>query len=146
MREYDAVDIREAFETSLGDRPVDDLVSRRLRDPNGLATSLALELARGVAPEDEPSIGASAVVCGLLLGSRLPPQEPGLVHHLIDGLSTVRSFGRHAVIARQCDLSAVAEVETAVVDALEPRPERRGSLLVLFELGLALGLAARPAA
>ena len=144
MREYDADEIRQAFETSLGAEPVDDLVSRRLRDPSGPATALALELARGVDPEADPSVGASAVVCGLLVGSRLPPQEPGLLQHLLDGLSTVRSLGRHAVIARQCDLAAVAEVETAVADALVPGPDRPASVLVLFEIGLALGIAARP--
>jgi hypothetical protein len=145
VREYDADEIREAFERSLGADPVEDLLSRRLRDPAGPATALALELARGVDPEADPAVGASAVVCGLLVGARLPPQEPGLLRHLFDGLSTVRSFGRHAVIARQCDLGAVAEVETAVADALAPGPDRPASVLVLFEIGLALGLAARPA-
>jgi hypothetical protein len=143
VREYDADEIKAAFEETLGESPVDDLLSRRIRDPKGLATTIAVELARTIVPRADLTVGATSVICGILVGSRLPPQEPGIVSHLPDALSTVRSFGRHAVIARQCDLAAVAEVETAVVAALGPA-HRKEDLLVLFELGLALGLAARP--
>jgi hypothetical protein len=145
VREYDADEIMAAFEATLGDGAADDLLARRIRDPQGVATMLSVELARSIVPPADVALGATAVVCGLLVGSRLPPQEPGLVNHLADALATVRSFGRHAVIARQCDLGAVAEVETAVVASLGPTA-RKESLFVLFELGLALGLAARPGA
>ena len=145
MREYDEAEILEAFETSIGAAPVDDLLSRRLRDPPSPATAIALELARSFDPALDASLGAGAVMCGLLVGARLPPQEPAVLQHLADGIATVRSFGRHAVIARQCDLGAVAEVEKAVVNALAPGLERPAGLFVLFEIGLALGLAARPA-
>jgi hypothetical protein len=146
VREYDADEIKAAFETTLGEDAVEDLVSRRLRDPNGLATTLAVELARSLVPAADVAQGAAAVVCGLLVGSRLPPQEPAVEAHLADALATVRSFGRHAVIARHCDLGAVAEVETAVVGALGSAGAQGGAMFVLFEIGLALGLSARPQA
>jgi hypothetical protein len=55
--------------------------------------------------------------------------------------------GRQTVIARHCDLAAVAAVERVVAAALRGRRGRPGEILQfflqLFELGLAVGLAAR---
>jgi hypothetical protein len=151
VREYDADDIRAAFEAALGPDTGDDPVSRDLQAPDGLATAVAIELARSTVtalpPEREQIVadGAAACLCGLLVSAWLPPAEPDLARHLTDGIATVRSFGRHAIIARQCDLSAVAEIERALGRVLGAGKELAASTLQLFELGLAIGLGARPA-
>lgn len=150
MTEYDADDIRAAFAAALGPDASDDPVVRELQAPDGLATAVALELARStvaaVPPlrDREVEEGATACLCGMLVSAWLPPAEGGLVEHLVDGIATVRSFGRHAVIARQCDLGAVAECETALGRVFGRGREVAASTLQLFELGLAIGLCARP--
>ncbi len=150
VREYDEDDIRAAFTAALGTGLGDDPIARELQAPDGLATQIALELARTTvgraAPTWERDVaeGATACLCGMLVSAWLPPAEPAVPRHLLDGVATVRSFGRHAVIARQCDLNAIANAETelgrVVAEGRAPAP----STLQLFELGLAIGLGARP--
>jgi hypothetical protein len=150
VREYDQDDIRAAFAAALGPDAGDDPVAAELQDPDGLATAVALELARTTvgpsapAREQEVAVGATACLCGLLVSAWLPPAAAGLSRRLLDGIATVRSFGRHAVIARQCDLAAVAEVENELGRVLATETEPAASTLQLFELGLAIGLGARP--
>jgi len=149
VREYDEADIRAAFAAALGPRHEDDPVSRAIQAPDGLATAIALELARSTvdvlppAREQAVAEGAAACLCGLLVSAWLPPAEPELAEHLLDGVATVRSFGRHAVIARQCDLAAVAAAETEVGHAVAQGGTPAAATLQLFELGLAIGLGAR---
>jgi hypothetical protein len=150
VREYDEDDIRAAFEAALGPEVADDPVASELQAPDGLATAIAIELARGTVPEESPARdqelaeGATACLCGMLVSAWLPPAEDGLAARLTDGIATVRSFGRHAVIARYCDLGGVAAVETALGRTLGRGRELASSTLQLFELGLAIGLGARP--
>lgn len=150
MREYDEDDIRAAFAAALGPGAGDDPIVGELQAPDGLATAIALELAQATVPaatsqrEREVGDAATACLCGILVSAWLPPAERGLEARLTDGVATVRSFGRHAVIARQCDLGAVAEAETALAQALGRGRELAPSVLQLFELGLAIGLGARP--
>ena len=144
--DYDEHDLRRAVADSLGERSGRDFLARRLGDPAGPATALAVELARSVIGDEaleEVTLGSAACVCGLLVSAFLPPREPRVVERLGDAIATVRSFGRHAVIASQCDLAAFAEVETAVARILSPAAAPPQSTLLLFELGFALGLAAR---
>ncbi len=150
MREYDEADIRAAFTAALGTGLGDDPIARDLQAPDGLATQIALELARTTVGQTTPTWerdvaeGATACLCGLLVSAWLPPAEPAVAQHLLDGVATVRSFGRHAVIARQCDLTAVASTETELARVIAGDREPPASTLQLFELGFAIGLAARP--
>jgi hypothetical protein len=150
VREYDADEIRAAFAAALGSDTAEDPAGLDLRAPDGLATAVALELAQstvtaaGPAREREVADGATACLCGMLVSAQLPPAQPGLADLLPDGIATVRSFGRHAVIARQCDLGAVAEMETALERVLGRGRRTAESTLQLFELGFAIGLGARP--
>jgi hypothetical protein len=150
VRDYDEQEIREAFAAALGERALEDELAHELQSPEGIATAISIELAQHAVPEGpdrerEVADGATACLCGLLVSARLPPVARGLAEHLADGIATVRSFGRHAIIARHCDLGAVAEVETALAGAIGRGRELPPSALRLFELGFAIGLAARPA-
>jgi hypothetical protein len=150
VREYDEADIRAAFTAALGTGLEDDPIARDLQAPDGLATQVALELARTTIGQRTPTWerdvaeGATACLCGLLVSAWLPPAEPTLSEHLLDGIATVRSFGRHAVIARQCDLNAVASAENELGRAVADGRTPAASTLQLFELGFAIGLGARP--
>jgi hypothetical protein len=150
VREYDEADIRAAFTAALGTGLGDDPVARDLQAPDGLATQVALELARTTIGQTTPTWerdvaeGATACLCGLLVSAWLPPAEPALSEHLLDGIATVRSFGRHAVIARQCDLNAVASAENELGRVVADGRAPAASTLQLFELGFAIGLGARP--
>jgi hypothetical protein len=150
VREYDEDDIRAAFAAALGPAVADDPIASELQAPDGLATAIAIELAQGTVPvsstarEQELAEGATACLCGILVSAWLPPAEQGLAARLTDGVATVRSFGRHAVIARYCDLAGVAAVETALARTLGRGRALAASTLQLFELGLAIGLGARP--
>jgi hypothetical protein len=142
MREFEPGEIRAAFAAALGPAAT----SHALEAPGGAALELAVGLARGiVARPSEVADGAAACVAGMLLGAHLPPQDDALAARLFDAVATVRSFGRHAVIAQQCDLGAVAEVERAYASTVARGSGLTASTLVLFELGLALALAARQA-
>jgi hypothetical protein len=150
VREYDEDDIRAAFVAALGTGLGDDPIARDLQAPDGLATRIALELARTTVGQTTPTWerdvaeGATACLCGMLVSAWLPPAESALSGHLLDGVATVRSFGRHAVIARQCDLNAVASAENELGRAVAEGRPPAASTLQLFELGLAIGLGARP--
>jgi hypothetical protein len=150
VHEYDEDDIRAAFVAALGTGIEDDPIARDLQATDGLATQIALELARTTVGQTTPTWerdvaeGATACLCGMLVSAWLPPAEPALGRHLLDGVATVRSFGRHAVIARQCDLNAVASAENELGRAIAQSRTPAASTLQLFELGLAIGLGARP--
>lgn len=150
MREYDEDDLHAAFVAALGPELSNDPIGGELQAPDGLATAIAIELAQGTVDaasprrEQEVTDGATACVCGILVSAWLPPAARQLAARLTDGVATVRSFGRHAVIARQCDLAAVASIETALARELGRGRELAPSALQLFELGLAIGLGARP--
>ncbi len=85
-----------------------------------------------------------AFAAGVLLADRI---------WLSGGAAEIKSRGRHAVIADRCDLHAVAVIERAYAQELaaqidglsDDEDERlRGSLVRLFEAGLALGLHDEP--
>jgi len=67
------------------------------------------------------------------------------IDHFERDSDAVRVAGRHSVIARHCDLGAVADVERVVAATLGGDSDSpfQQSILQLFELGLAVGLAAR---
>jgi hypothetical protein len=91
--------------------------------------------------------GVGAFVSGVLLAVTL--RDCGLSE--LDGLwisrgaDTIKRRGRHAVIADQCDLQAVASVEQTFAGELSERHPAhvaalRPAFVRLFETGLALGL------
>jgi hypothetical protein len=154
--EFDGSQIEAAAGAALGRDPGEDELVRELADPDGLAVRVALELARSLVPEavdvDGLTDGATAFLWGLLVAANLTSADqmgagPLLDDDLVAGISFVTREGRQAVIARHCDLGAVAGVERVVGAALRRRRGRAEeilqSLLQLFELGLAVGLAAR---
>src|SRR4051794_22804514 len=123
---------------------LDDPVSQELTDPDGLGTSIAVELASSIASAEAISDGATAALCGILVGVRLADAGERIPDALPAAVETVRVLGRSRVIAAHCDLGAVARVEHEVVSGFGFLARgRRDSLLRLFELGFAIGLAAR---
>lgn len=112
--------------------------------PDELSTAIALELATQIAPAEDVSTGATAALCGLLVGARLAEAGERIPDALPAAVETVRELGRARVIARHCDLSAVAAIEAALAHGFgSPVGKARECLLQLFELGFAIGLAAR---
>ena len=96
-----------------------------------------------------------AFAAGVLLAVALHGGEAADVDRiwLSGGAAEIKSRGRHAVIADRCDLHAVAVIERAYAQELaaqidglsDDEDERlRGSLVRLFEAGLALGLHDEP--
>ena len=136
------------------------------RAPSTLATRLGLDwdyvswlglgLAEEVLASDLPRRdelvpnGAEAFAAGFLIGTYLPGDQPRteLRRDLSAAVESVRSRGRHAIIADFCDLTAVAGLEdvhaSALLEAMAaPEDERallRDAMTRLFESGLATGL------
>jgi hypothetical protein len=112
--------------------------------PDELATAIALELAAQIAPAEDVSTAATAALCGLLVGVRLADADACVPDGLPAAVEHVRDVGRARVIARHCDLGTVAAVENALARGFgTPAGKARERLLQLFELGFAIGLAAR---
>jgi hypothetical protein len=148
--QFDEEQIGAAAGAALGRDPGGDAFVRELADPEGLPVQVALEAARSVAPEavdvDTLGDGATAFLWGLLLSLNLVESTALLDDDLVNAVAHVGREGRQTVIARHCDLAAVAAVEHVVVSALRRRRGRPDDILQLFlqlfELGLAVGLAA----
>ncbi len=142
MTEYGAEDFSAALELAFGVYADEELLNRQILKPGGLGSLVAIEAARELDPKALEE-GATACICGLLVGAWLPPPQHDLLDRVLDGIATVRSFGRHAVIARQCDLSAVAGCEQVVARAIRGDGELAPASLQLFEIGFAIALASR---
>jgi hypothetical protein len=133
--EFDNDQLADAFDAvfAAAPAPADDL-----------STQIAIELATQIAPEAEVSNGATAALCGLLVGARLSDAGARIPDALPAAVETVRVLGRTRVIARHCDLAGVATIERALERGFgSPVGVLRERLLQLFELGFAIGLAAR---
>ena len=140
MVEYDNAQLAEAFDAAFGEP---DALSRELTASDGLGTAIAVELATRIAPEEQVSDGATAALCGLLTGARLADAGGRIPDALPAAVETVRVLGRSRVIATHCDLGGVASLERALEQGFgSPGGPQRDTLLQLFELGLAIGLAA----
>ena len=92
--------------------------------------------------------GATAFLVGLLSGicmtSALTHASAEPAAALTAALSAVADQGRHTVIARHCDLSAVATIELTVADELGAgHTDTARAVGCLYETGLATGLALR---
>lgn len=150
--DFDRQQIEAATAAALGNDPADDPLVAELAAPEALSVAVGVDLAERLVPSegadaDAVADGAAAFVWGLLVSANLSPAEHGILETLEDGLSLVLREGRTTVIARHCDLAGVADAERSVGAALRRRPDRAAgvlqSFLQLFELGLAVGLAAR---
>jgi hypothetical protein len=144
MKEYAAEDFSAALELAFGAHAEEELLNKQILRPGGVGSLVAIEAARELDPKAVEE-GATACICGLLVGAWLPPPEHDLLDRVLDGISTVRSFGRHAVIARQCDLAAVAGCEQVVARAIGGEGDLAPASLQLFEIGFAIALASRQA-
>jgi hypothetical protein len=129
--EFAGEHVEAAFRAVLYDVVDDDLAA-----PDGLATSIAVELATHLAPSAVMD-GATSALFGVLMGVHL--SEPGdrLPDSLAAAVDVVRVLGRTRVIASHCDLEAVARVERDVAALFGPGH----APIQLFEIGLAIGLA-----
>jgi hypothetical protein len=141
LLEYDNEQLSAAFGSVFADEP--DALARELAADDGLGTALAVELATHMSPSEERvSDNATAALCGLITGARLADAGDRLPGALPAAVDTVRVLGRTRVIARHCDLSGVASIEQMLERGFgSPTGDDRDSLLQLFELGLAIGLA-----
>ncbi|HVU78267.1 MAG TPA: hypothetical protein VHC67_11830 [Gaiellaceae bacterium] len=144
MREFGSDDFAGALELAFGAHSEEELLNRQILRPGGVGSLVAIEAARELAAETAEE-GATACICGLLVGAWLPPPEHDLLDRILDGIATVRSFGRHAVIARRCDLAAVAGCERVVARAIGGASDLAPASLQLFEIGFAIALASRQA-
>ena len=144
MREYGSEDFSAALELAFGAHADEELLNRQILRPGGVGSLVAIEAAKELGPETVEE-GATACICGLLVAAWLPPPQHDLLDRILDGIATVRSFGRHAVIARQCDLAAVAGCEQVVGRAIGGEGDLAPASLQLFEIGFAIALAARQA-
>lgn len=143
MGDFDRERLRAAFQVVFGDSRSPEPASPVGDD---LVAQVALDLAGELVPDAEAvTDGASAVVSGLLVSLELQPVA-SIADTLPTAVDAVRRLGRHTVIARHCDLDGVAELEQAISAGFGVRWARRPDLLAsfvqLFEIGLALGLAA----
>jgi hypothetical protein len=142
--QYDDRRLAEAFDAVFAAEGPPDELTRTLTAADGLGTAIAVELATQIAPELGVSDGATAALCGLLVGARLADAGEQIPEALPAAVETVRVLGRSRVIASHCDLAAVAILERAVARGFGVAAgELRERLLQLFELGFAIGLAAR---
>lgn len=141
LLEYDNDQLSAAFGSVFADEP--DELARELTSGDGLGTALAVELATHMSPSEERiSDNATAALCGLITGARLADAGERLPDSLPAAVETVRVLGRARVIATHCDLGGVASIEQVLERGFgSPRGQDRDSLLQLFELGLAIGLA-----
>jgi hypothetical protein len=141
LLEYDNAQLSAAFGSVFADEP--DTLARALAADDGMGTALAVELATHMSPSEERiSDNATAALCGLITGARLADAGDRLPDALPAAVETVRVLGRARVIATHCDLGGVAAVEQVLERGFgSPGGEDRESLLQLFELGLAIGLA-----
>ncbi len=100
---------------------------------------------------DAVANGAEAFTAGFLVGAYLPQgaRVGGRGDTVAWAVERVRERGRHAVIADYCDLDTVARFEQVYAEALVDgvdlpeveRSELQGPVTILFESGLATGLA-----
>jgi hypothetical protein len=142
MNEFGTEEIAAALELAFGAHADQELLTRQILQPGGIGSLVAIEAARELAA-DAAEEGATACICGLLVGAWLPPPQRDLLDRILDGIATVRSFGRHAVIAQRCDLTAVAGCEQVVGRAIGGEGDIAPASLQLFEIGFAIALAAR---